>query len=385
MKRISRESDNQKAAQKTSRPTPISQKDPTFITLQRTIGNRAVLQFINGLTSEVKTVQLEQGSKTQSYNQRPDVIQRKFTFNIDKENLTVKDAEYVRDKGTKYLSSNKDYKHTTADSVKQDMWLGMNGMHITDFCKRLIEICDQYTELPGMNLLDAHPLTHAEPAEIPMNLILAENFDLFTDSKASIEKLSNELRPYITEFNTLDVSERKVAAFNMWSISTDLIRSMEAFRDLMPLVNVVSGIQKRGQEKEALEILHGKRSGTKLNALWLLFDFAAINEMISEMENEDEIKEAISDAIPWLEIELLKSHMDFLEMPFTPENIVNYIAATMLGNHINLVKISYPEAATEANIEDKTVMMDVLNQNDVAINKELVIHIMQEIGTFKAN
>ncbi|GAA0364220.1 hypothetical protein [Bacillus horti] len=385
MKRIPKGSESiyQKLSQKIDRPTSAPQNDPAFIMLQKTIGNQAVLQFINDLAVNEQSSQLKHESKKQSYEQNLGVIQGKFTFNIDKDNLTVKDTEYVRDKSTKYLSSNKDYKHTTADSVKQDMWRGMNGMPITDFCQKLIGICEQYLELPGMNLLDAHPLTHFKPEEIePMSSsILVENFELFTKVTTTMKKLMDDLQPYpAIDLANLEESKRKEAAFDMWSISTDLIRSMEAFRDLMPLVNVVAGIQKRGQEKEALEILHGKRIGTNLEALWLLFDFEAIDDMISEMENEDEIETAISDSIPWLEIEFLKPQMDYFRIPFNPENAVNYIAATMLGNHIKLVKISYPEAANEANIEDKDVMMNVLTKKKVSINKELVITIMQKLG-----
>ncbi|MEJ8546374.1 hypothetical protein [Brevibacillus borstelensis] len=313
------------------------------------------------------------------------VIQGSFTFNVDPHSMKIKDTKYDRVKG-KFLTGNKEEKHTTADTVKKDMWVGLDGMDLGDFILRLFTIIDTYLNLPGMALLQAH-VRKTEGNLGQLNGPMNNNYDSLISSMEEMEKIKKDLGPVLDQYMQINlasagpdlIGRKQQYAFLLLTQGTDLIRHMEAFRDLMPLVNVMSGAQVRGKEREARKTLRGGSSGTELEALWDFFDFEAISEMMGSYKNDDELYGMIQDSIPWLDIDYLYDYFhEFASHKgeITAKHLAHYIASLMLSNHIELIKLSYPEQARSANISDEKVMRDVLKARDVPADHDLLIYYM---------
>jgi hypothetical protein len=221
-----------------------------------------------------------------------DVVQGVFTFRVNTDNYTIIKTKYSRVQQTKYLTGNSEFKHVTADSVKDALWTGMEGMTLPAFGKRLMQISDEYLDLPGLELLEAHKLFDEDnPIFDGLNGAMVENSATFDKVMEDLPKQSSDLSAFIQTFELADkdgnVKDKNIASFFIQNKALELIETLDKFRDMMPLVNVVSGLQKGAHEKEAKKFLKdgttSKNVKNNLDALWAFFDFAAIDAMTGKM------------------------------------------------------------------------------------------------------
>lgn len=311
------------------------------------------------------------------------VIQGKFGFRVNIDTYTIVDASYHRVQGVKYLTGNKENKHVTADTVKDSLWAGTEGMGLVAFGKRLLHVVDEYMHLPGLVLLEAHKLHDDDsPNNDGLTEAMIDNYKALEKCMSDIPFEASTLNIALHKFESAAlVDEKNSAAFIFQNTALKLISSLEKFRDLMPLVNIVSGIQNPGREKEAKKFLKSgnptKNVKNELDALWAFFDFAAISELIGE--DKEQILHTLQDAQPWIDIDSFaillceKSGMEPQELDAS--DFINCVAGLMLGNHIKLIQLSYPNAAKKVNFDSFDNVMKALTKNDVPVDKEVVANI----------
>lgn len=317
------------------------------------------------------------------------VIQGVFNFRVKPNDYTITKTRYSRTFG-KYMNGNSEHKHVTADAVKDALWTGLEGLRIDEFASRLLDIVDAYMALPGVDLSRAHVLdetdddSDADEANIrgdedgndringPMRTNYAEFEDVHTRLTREASKLSAWKSKFLEGVDAGSKEKKDAAAFNMQKLALDLIDSLDKFRDLMPLVNVISGLQKRGKEKEAKNFLKtGVAQGgidSTDKALWAFFDFAAIDQLDGE--------EGIVDSIPWLDIAKLKTAVSGNTNKsidaVTTDDMINALAGIMLANHIKLTTLSYPTQAQAANFGTEANVLAALNRYASAVDRATV-------------
>jgi hypothetical protein len=314
------------------------------------------------------------------------VIQGKFGFRVDPDTYKIVDATYHRIQGAKYLTGNKENKHVTADAVKDSLWSGTEGMDLVAFGERLLHVSDEYLHLPGLELLETHKLHDVDNSDLGEDDIpdtaglpdaLVNNYNALDKYMEDIPYESNYLDVSLQKFKAAtSVDEKNSAAFIFQNTALKLISSLEKFRDLMPLVNIVSGIQNPGREREAKKFLNEgvatKNVKSEWEALWAFFDFAAISELVGE--DKEQMLETLQDALPWISLDALtilvcqKNGAEPQELEAL--DYVNCVAGLMLGNHIKLIQLSYPDAAKKVNFDSYESVLEALNKNDVPVNRK---------------
>ncbi|MEN0037682.1 MAG: DUF4157 domain-containing protein [Cellvibrio sp.] len=310
------------------------------------------------------------------------VIQGMFTFRVDTDDFTIKDPVYKRTFG-KYLTGNSENKHVTADAVKDELWTGLEGLRIDAFAQKLLDIVEVYLALPGVDLIRAHVLDEDEEGvnapvlDDGLNGPMRTNFAKFDEVHNELNHHASNVAAYKSKFlegvnsDDEDNDIKSAAAFRIQNTSLMLIKNLDDFRDLMPLVNVVSGLQKRGSEKEAKAFLKTGIANAKVasenQALWAFFDFAAIDEIAAN---------PIKDAIPWINIDKLKQavagNTNKILVNVTRADINNALAGIMLANHIRLTRLSYPAAADRAGFGTRVDVFNKLEAKDSPVDRAVV-------------
>lgn len=320
------------------------------------------------------------------------VVQGVFAFRVNTEDYTINHTRYTRSSG-KYLNGNSEHKHVTADSVKDELWTGMDGIRLDQFIQKLMDIVEVYLALPGVDLINAHVRSdNVDEDEVEgavadagavaplavddgLNEPMRENYDAFDRVHDSLSHHASNLfawkEKFLAAVTARDKRASDAAAFNIQNLALELIENLDMFRDLMPLVNVVSGLQKRGSEREAKAFLKtgtiSAKVGNENAALWAFFDFAAIAQL-----NED----AITESIPWIRIADLKKSVarntGKAVAGVTNNDLQNAIAGIMLANHIKLTTLSYPAAARNSNFGNAENVRAMLDRNDSPIDRAIV-------------
>lgn len=312
------------------------------------------------------------------------VIQGMFTFRVDVDDFTIKDSIYKRTFG-KYLTGNSENKHVTADAVKDELWTGLEGLRIDVFAQRLLDIVDEYLALPGVDLINAHVLDDGdedEGARAPvgddgLNGPMRTNFAKFDTVYNDLNHYASNVAAFKSNFlegvksDNEENDVKSAAAFKIQNTALLLIKNLDDFRDLMPLVNIVSGLQKRGSEKEAKAFLKTGTPNAKVSsenqALWAFFDFAAIDELAAN---------PITDAIPWINIDKLKEavagNINRPILNVTRADLNNALAGIMLANHIKLTRLSYPAAANRAGFGTRLDVFTMLEAKDSPVDRGVV-------------
>lgn len=202
------------------------------------------------------------------------------------------------------MNGNMEGKHTTADTVKDNLWGNMDGLALDEFAKKLIEIAEEYKSLPGVDLVMTHKLWKVEenPVEDEIPNALINNYNEFIDAWHSLLDLTSvdkvkEWKLKMNMFrNPKNLDEKDAAAFYLHFESNKLWNTLCQFRDLMPLVNLNSTLQKVGNEPAAKKFLKNKEKpagiDNKTKAFWALFDFAAISQVATDIKN-NHIKDSL--------------------------------------------------------------------------------------------
>lgn len=308
------------------------------------------------------------------------VVQGVFTFLVNPDTYKIYNASYFRVQQTKYMTGSKEYKHVTADSVKDALFTGLEGLSLDAFAEKALELSNQYLHLPGLALVEAHKLYEEDnPIYAGLNESMIANFKEFEKVFGEIPYQSSNLSVALATFKSADTKEAKdAAAFLTQNLTMLLLASLEKFRDLMPLVNIVSGLQSPGAEREAKAFLEqGKTSKNiknELEALWAFFDFAAIEEISGG--DTDETWKLISESLPWLNVDELFypiSSITGLEPhEMDTSDLVDYLAGLMLANHIRLTTLAYPEAAKNAEFDSEESVLWALNKHDSPVDRKQV-------------
>lgn len=275
-----------------------------------------------------------------------DIIQAVFIFSINPADYTVKDSKYFRIQGNKFMTGNKQEKHITADTIKDNLWTQFDGLTLDAFGEKVIDIANTYQNLPGMEIANIHKLSPEDENDDGLNKAMIDNYGLFSDSWNNLSYHSSHLSAAVSTFKSAATKKDKdAAAFLVQNYALALIRNIEEFSDLMPFVNMISTIQKGGNEREAKAFLKtGKKTKNVKNtndALWAFFDFASIEELYGK-----DIIQNVEDSLPWIDINKLADEIARREglapEELAPANIFEAIAGIMLGNHIRLIKLAYP-------------------------------------------
>lgn len=310
------------------------------------------------------------------------VIQGLFTFIVDTDNYTVTDSKYYRIQGNKFMTGNKQEKHVTADSLKDNMWTGMDGLGLVEFSNKLISMADRYQSLPGVDLTNAHKLSEEEDEDAVggLNQPMRENYAKFETVWNGLSRLSSELHTAADAFKRADnEKDKNAAAFLIQNRALRLIASLEEFSDLMPLVNVVSTLQKGGHEREAKSFLATGKATKNVKdenqALWAFFDFAAITELSGG--DTTNTFAYIRGSLPWLDTakftEAVADNKGVDVGALTVSDYTNALAGIMIANHIQLVQMSYPEAAARVNFGAQQNVLDALNAHDTPVDRAVVV------------
>lgn len=327
---------------------------------------------LGGLKSPSVKMRLKQ---TPSVTHSTKVLQGVFLFTINTDDYTLYNTNYFRVKG-KYMTGNSEFKHVTADSVKDNLWTGMEGMPITQFVERLIMIADEYQELPGVDLAHAHKLEEDEDADVVgINGPMRENYKEFSTAWDQMSYYASNLGAFVDTFKkATEKRDKDAIAFHIQNSALELITNLDKFRDLMPLVNVVSGLQKRGNEREAKSFLKDgkatKHIKSEKDALWAFFDFAAIDQLGGNSLND------LEGSIPWLDVTKLKepvmANTGKAEGALVAQDYIDAVAGVMLANHIRLTRLSYPLQAENSGFGTKVDIVNMLANNHSPVNYNLV-------------
>lgn len=363
--------------------------------MQHSVGNQATLNYMRSLRtsqSHPPAPPSSEGGIAASGSGK--VIQGLFTFSVDTDNYTVTDSKYFRIQGNKFMTGNKQEKHVTADSLKDNMWTGMDGLGLVAFSKKLMGMADRYQSLPGVDLVNAHKLDEEEvdsedegtttaPSTSTsggVNQPMRENFAEFETVWDSLGYLSSQLHSVVEAFQRAGSKmEQDAAAFHIQNRALKLIENLEKFSDLMPLVNVVSTLQKGGYEREAKSFLATGKATKNVKdenqALWAFFDFAAISELSGgDIDNN---LAYIRSSLPWLDTdklaEAVASNRGVDVGALTASDYTNALAGIMIANHIELVKMSYPDAAARVNFGNQQNVLDALNTHDTPVDRSVVV------------
>jgi hypothetical protein len=320
-----------------------------------------------------------------------DVVQGVFTFRVKTDDYTIVNTNYYRVQQTKYMTGNQEHKHVTADSVKDALWTGMEGMTLDAFGRRLMQISDEYLDLPGLEMLETHKLFDEDnPINAGLNQAMIENSATFDQVMADMPRLSSELNALIQTFelahNQGNANSKNMAAFFIQNKALELIESMDKFRDMMPLVNVISGIQKGAHEREAKAFLKDGTTSVNVNnnldALWAFFDFAAIEEMTGDTPGA--IRRSIRDSLPWVNMLALENlatekvaiaeGVEPSETSINAQDILDTVAIMMLRNHIKLTKLSYPAAALASKFDSEENIRAQLVKHGSPVTRKTVAY-----------
>lgn len=305
------------------------------------------------------------------------VLQGVFLFVINTDDYTLENTQYFRVKG-KFLTGNKEEKHVTADSVKDNLWTGMEGMTIMEFTERLLTIVDEYEHLPGLDLIHAHKLDDDEDAVVAgINGPMRENYKKFIQAWDEMSFHASQLRASADIFkNAQQKKDKDAAAFHVQNSALVLIGNLDKFRDLMPLVNVISGLQKRGNEREAKAFLESGEATRHIDnandALWAFFDFAAIDELGGNS------LVGLRDSVPWLDIaeltEPVMGNTGKQANQLTAQDYIDAVAGVMLANHIRLTRLSYPEQCRSSGFGSAENVRAKLNEYGSPVTRATVVN-----------
>ncbi|MGH1334679.1 MAG: DUF4157 domain-containing protein [Aureispira sp.] len=261
-----------------------------------------------------------------------------LSFNIDPNTYKIVDPIYRRNTQNSFLIGNKQGKHVTADSIRDNMWMRIaTNKTLAEFARGAIDLATLYQNLPSVDLLDHHLLkneSEEEQEEHPL-------YPPYADFKLIKDNLVNVIADVTASLNGLENDATK--QFQLLYHVQDLAAELETFMDLIPLVNLDSTIQNRGKEVEARKFLgKGKASGgidSTNKALWAFFDRAAIDEFYTSQKN---FLEKGNSSLPWLD------HEEFLK-----NNKREVIFGKMIGNHIRIAEVAYKEQVDETREEEE--------------------------------
>lgn len=301
-------------------------------------------------------------------------IQAVFIFTVNPENYKLYDTEYFRVQGNKFMTGNKQEKHITADSVKDNLWTQMEGLSLNEFGKKVLKIKDEYQELPGMELIYSHKLNDEDaPIYEGLNQAMVDNYKLFNEEWDALSYNGSNLTAAISVFESAkNKQEKDAAAFILQNYATIMIRNIERFSDLMPFVNMISTIQKGGNERDAKKFLKtGEKSKNITNtndALWAFFDFGAIREL----QEGESILGNVSDSLPWINQNELADNIarrnGVEPSELSEADILEAVAGVMIGNHVRLIKLAYQKEAEDNDFGTEENITQILKANNIYIN-----------------
>jgi len=316
------------------------------------------------------------------------VAQRILSFEVNPADYKIVNAQYFRTQGTKFMTGNKDYKHVTADTVKDRVYNDIDGITLSELARRVVDVAATYGNLPGLALLESHrdfvesiDSDEEGEADMPQTDAIGQNFAEFGRIQEQLSESANLVHEYKHKFDWAGGKmATDAAAFHLQNAITKTINLLEKFRDMMPLVNIVSGIQTGAHEREANAFLKtgkpSKNIKTENEALWAYFDFKAISEIAdapSDGRAEKIISSQLNDSLPWLDLakaRVAAGELFNLQPVAVPMTLIaNYIAALMIANHIQLTTLSFPQQAVRSGFGTAENIRAMLDKADAPVDR----------------